>query len=137
MCLPAFKSFLRHSPFFFKQSGGFFCINRRYRCQDTGINVCSPDLKPVLRHSTFCFYHFGSIFQSIGNIIAKIQAKTCVFSTSLEGFLGRSEISMPRYSQKRVFAGFKTGFTAFAVLVFLAHWRFFASIGGFVAKIPA
>ena len=35
---------------------------------------------------------------------------------------------------KTFFAGFETGFTAFAVL-FLALWRFFASIEGTVGKI--
>ena len=32
-----------------------FCVNRRYRCQDTGENGYSPDLKPVLRHWPFYF----------------------------------------------------------------------------------
>ena len=30
-----------------------FCIDRTYRCQDTGENVTLPDLKLVLRHSGF------------------------------------------------------------------------------------
>ena len=41
---------------------------------------------------------------------------------------------MPIYWSKRVFYGFETNFTAFAV-IFLALLIFFASIGGTVAKI--
>ena len=76
-------------------------------------------------------------FASIEGIVAKIWAKTCVRSywnrfygirhsiySTFEVFLFRWEVMLPRYVQKRVYVGFETGFTAFAVL-FLALWRLF------------
>ena len=109
----------------------------RYRCQNTGENVDSPALKPVLRHSLFYFWHFVGYFEFIEGSVSKIQVKTficqllyrfygirySIFST-LEIILSRSNLPLPRYRQKCSFAGFKTGFTAFAVL-FLALWRSF------------
>ena len=56
----------------------FFCVDHRYRCQDTAINVCSPVLKPVLRYFSFYFLYFRGIFASIGGTFSKIREKTFV-----------------------------------------------------------
>ena len=40
-CLLAFYLVLMHSPFFFSTLR-FFCVDRFYICQDTGMNLCSP-----------------------------------------------------------------------------------------------
>ena len=48
----------------------------------------------------------------------------------------RMEELLARYRQKYLFAGFEIGFMAFAV-IFLENCRFFASIGGIVAKMLA
>ena len=95
------------------------------------------------------FLHFGGIFASIGGTVTKILDKTYVgrlrnrfygirrsIFSPLEVILRRLKIPLPRYGLKRVFARFKTGITAFAIL-FFALLMFFASIGGTVAKIRA
>ena len=46
-----------------------------------------------------------------------------IFRT-LEVFLRRLEVFLPRYRAKHLFVGFEIGFTAFASL-FLEHWRLF------------
>ena len=76
----------------------FFCIDRRYICQDTHKNECSPTLKPVLQHSLFILHFVG--------------------------FIALIESTVAKYKQKRVFAGFGTGFMAFAIL-FLTLGRYF------------
>ena len=70
-------------------------------------------------------------------VVAKIRAKmffcrflklfysiwSSIFS-ALELILSRSKIPLPRYKQKRLFAGLETSFTPLAFL-FLPHWRLF------------
>ena len=68
-----------------------------FGCHDAGENVCSPALKFVLINLKFYF-------------------------RTLEVILLRLEILLPRNGRKRLFAGFKIGFTSFAVLL-LEHWR--------------
>ena len=87
----------------------FFCVYRRYHSQDMGINVCWPALNLVLQHSPFFF-------------------------SALVVILCRLNILLPRYGWKRVFAGFKIGFTVLAVHR-LAIRRFFSSIEGTFASI--
>ena len=74
---------------------------------------------------------------SIGGIVAKIQAKTFIcriwnwvygicrsIFITLQVYLHRLGVLLPRYGWKRLFASFEIGLTAFAV-VFLEHWRLF------------
>ena len=74
----------------------FYCVYRRYHCQEKAKNVFSPGLKLVLRHSLFFFNNFRGFFVLIRGIVV-------------------------RYGHKSVFAGFETDFTAF-VIIFLALW---------------
>ena len=62
---------------FFNTLEAFF-VDRKYRWQDTGKNVCSPALKLVLRHLSFIFLHFEYYFTTIGGTVAKILVKTCL-----------------------------------------------------------
>ena len=54
----------------------------------------------------------------------RIYGNDCSIFRTLEVILSRSKVSLPRYKRKHSFAGFKTKFTSFAVLI-LALWRLF------------
>ena len=83
----------------------------------------------VLRHSPFFFLYFGGYFTTIGGTFAKIRAKTIInrlrnrfysiwrsIFITLEVVLRRSDVTLPRYGQKCLFAGFEIAFMIFAVL---------------------
>ena len=88
-----------------------------------------------IRHSIFNI--FWGCFASIWCTVAKILAKTFIrgpwnrfygnhrsFFSILEVVFCQSEVPLPRYGQKPLFAGFETDFTAIAVL-FLQHSSMF------------
>ena len=81
-----------------------------YLCQDTDEKVLSTALKTVLWHLPFFFDPFGGYFVIIKCTFAKIQVKRC-------------------------FAGFETGFTAFAILFFSTCGGYFTSIRCTIDKI--
>ena len=76
-----------------------FYVDLRYRCQHTGINVCSLALKQFLRHSPYFLSHYRLF---------------CVDQRYFCQDTGENVCS----------PGFETGFTVFAVL-FLALLRLF------------
>ena len=77
----------------------FFSVNQKHHCQI---------------RAKMCVCRLWNWFYGI---------RRCFFST-LAVILRLLKVLLPKYGWKRVFAGFETGFTAFAV-IFLALWRFF------------
>ena len=132
--LSVLKLVLRHSPFFWALLWLFY-VYWMYHCQNTWKHVASPPLK-LVRHSLLFSEHFDGYFKSIVCTVAKIQAKTFrqlwnrfygiyrfFLSTSVV-ILHQSYVHLPRYAQKRCFAGFETGFTAFSVNFWALRWLF-------------
>ena len=88
-----------------------FWVDPRYYCQYLREIIHSPAMKSVLWHSLFYF-------------------------STLKVIFSRLKVPLPRYKQKRSFASFETGFTAFVFLLY--HFGgYFVSIGGTVVKIQA
>ena len=74
----SFKIWIIALSLLFLQHWRLFFIDWRYSFSDTGKTLYLPPLKLGLRHNPYYFYNIGGYFASIGEMFAKIRAKSFI-----------------------------------------------------------
>ena len=134
---PDLKSILRHSPFYFLNSGVYFVSIGRMVPKNRAKIFFFQLWNQVYGICRSIFRTFEVILGRLDVWFTKIRAKAfiihlwnqingirCSIFKTLEVILRWLEVPLAKCGWNRLFSGFKHGLEAFAVL-FLEHWRLF------------